>query len=587
MNGRGFTRGLILTLAAGALASCASPLERSLEQKLREELLATNAGYRQAVAAGPVVELSRTPSDTLADIDPARQEELNRTSGPEAYRTGEMELEADLLGKTDSPMVGMTLKRALQLAVQNNLSVQGARIVPSVSDTLVTQAQAAFDAVFFGEWAFSELDTVRPPAVGTGVEATFGSTQERISGLSTGVRKRLTTGGQISATSEFNYNRRNPPFFTQNPYWDSNVALSITQPLLRGFGEDVNRSEILLAQSAKRQSVEDFRTQLLTTLVDTEAAYWNLVFAQQRLLIQMKLLERTIDDRNKLRDRLEFDVTRVRITEANSFVEIRRSEVIRARQQVRVASDALKQLVNAPELSVAGEELIKPLDWPADAPVKFSLLDAVATALRERPDLRRALLQIQDASIRQRVADNLRLPRVDASATVRFNGVDSNLGGAYDVTTDGDFIDYILGVQFEVPIGNRGPEALYEQRKIERRGFVIAYRNQAQVAVVEVKNALRDLITAYELIGASRAARLAAADSLRAIEAQEDAGVALTPEFLLDLKLSTQQRLADTETQEIRALADYNTAIANFYRVLGTLLEYNGFDFQEPEKPTP
>jgi hypothetical protein len=93
---------------------------------------------------------------------------------------------------------------------------------------------------------------------------------------------------------------------------------------------------------------------------------------------------------------------------------------------------------------------------------------------------------------------------------------------------------------------------------------------------------MRNLMTDYELIGAARAARRAASDSLRAIQAQEDAGAALTPEFLLDLKLTTQSRLADAETQEYQALTDYSTAIANFYRSMGTLLERNHIDFRDP-----
>ena len=51
----------------------------------------------------------------------------------------------------------------------------------------------------------------------------------------------------------------------------------------------------------------------------------------------------------------------------------------------------------------------------------------------------------------------------------------------------------------------------------------------------------------------------------------------------MDLKLSTQQRLANAEIQEIQALTDYNTAIARFFQIIGTLLDHNGIEFQDPE----
>src|SRR5690606_30918175 len=135
--------------------------------------------------------------------------------------------------------------------------------------------------------------------------------------------------------------------------------------------------------------------------------------------------------------------------------------------EVRVASDQLKRLINAPELSIASETMIVPLDRPADAPVQFSLHDAIVTALRERPELQRALLQISDASIRQRVADNLRLPRLDLTGTIRYNGVAEDFDDAYEESGEGDYIDYIIGLAFEQPIGNRGPQAFYQQRKLE------------------------------------------------------------------------------------------------------------------------
>jgi len=118
------------------------------------------------------------------------------------------------------------------------------------------------------------------------------------------------------------------------------------------------------------------------------------------------------------------------------------------------------------------------------------------------------------------------------------------------------------------------------QRRLERQSSVLAYQRQAQDIVREIKNALREVHTSYELIGSTRAARRAAADHLRAIEAQQDAGMALTPEFL-DLKLRAQSRVADAEIQELDALTGYNNAVTALHRAMGTLLERNGINFSD------
>ncbi|MCE9589759.1 MAG: TolC family protein [Planctomycetes bacterium] len=578
-----------LALAALALwpAGCASPLERSTERELRDELINSHRAFIKALAASPVVEIKRQPSAVEADLrkQPDRMEQLNKMGGPAAYEGKKLELEKDLMGRDDTPSVSMTLRHAIELTVRHNLEINGGRLAPAVTETQVTQAEAVFDAVFYATMDWQKLDTPRPPSQ----LSVFGPQQSETLNYTTGIRKLLSSGGEIKAEAASGRNWADPsnfgtstvPSFT---YYDASVLLGITQPLLRNFGSDVSRAQIELSKNARRQSVYDLHKTIQDTILNTERAYWALVFTQRRLLIQQRLLERTIADREVIRQRLPFDASPVRMTEANSFVEIRRSEVIRDRQEVRRATDALKRLINDPELPLAGETMILPLDNPAEAPLTYSLIDAVTTALRHRPELRRALSEIEDASIRQRVADNQRLPQLDLGATMRYNGVADKTGAAIGNVSDADYIDYIVGAKFEVPIGNRAAEALFRQRQIERQYTVIRYRQLAQDAVLDVKDSLRQVISAWEIIDSARAARLAATDNLRALEEQERVGnVALTPEFLLDLKLSTQQRLADTETAEVSALTEYNSAIARFYQVMGTLLERNGIRFEDPE----
>jgi outer membrane protein TolC len=168
------------------------------------------------------------------------------------------------------------------------------------------------------------------------------------------------------------------------------------------------------------------------------------------------------------------------------------------------------------------------------------------------------------------------------NAQVEYQGLDDDLRGSGDRMTDANFINYILGAQFEAPIGNRAAEADFQRARLQRQSTVLAYRNTAQGVVLEVKQALRDLVTAWRLISVNRSARRAAAENLRALLEREERGEALTPEFLLDLKLSTQQRLADAETREVQSIIDYNNAIARLHQATGTLLEHNQINMQWP-----
>lgn len=560
------------------LSACSNPLH---PPTAAEQVATSHYLLRQAVQHAQHIQLSRPASEVDAELPEHRRAELDALAGPATYRDRSPTLGPDLTGQTDTPTLTLPLQQAIQLAVKNNLDIQIARLLPAVSQTQITQAEAAFDAVLFGSADLQRLDQPRPtPSPGGAFLGQKPYQQTDIDSLTTGIRKKLTTGGEIRAQTVLSRTWLNPTSYAVDEYYNAALELSLVQPLLRGFGQDVNRAMILLSHSAHRQALHDLRANLLALLANVEQAYWRLFLARQRLLIQERLLERTIDDYNRIRQREGFDVNPVRKTEAGSFVELRRAEVIRARQEVRNASDALKRLINSPDLPLSGETLILPQDEPADTPITFNLLDALTTALENRPELQKALAQIDDAAVRQRLADNARLPLLNLAATLRYAGLSSSEGRAYDRLTDADFIDYLLSLQFELPLGNRAAEAAWQQRLLERQAAVLAYQRQLHDVVLEVKQAIRDLLTAYELIGAARAARRAAADNLRAIERQEEAGVALTPEFLLDLKLNSQSRLAEAETQEIAALAQYNAAVANFYRAIGTLDRRNGIIFQ-------
>ena len=575
--------GLLAVLATLVTAGCAGPLDRTEEQALRASVINAHRARLQRAAPGDVVELERAPSEVEQELSSERRQQLDQMSGPEAYQQESMELGENLQGSEQVRTVKLALEQAIRMAVKHNLDVQTARLAPAIAETQVTQAQARFDATFFTTANWEKRDTPRP---GGFVQGFAGNQQSETFNLTTGIRKPLVTGGQARVQTTLNRQFQDPTTFAVNRFYNADVLVGLEQPLLRNFGRDVNTAEIRLAQNARADQRQELVRNLLEVAFNTEQAYWQLVLRRHELKVFTRLLERTQKDRARLKERAGFDVSPVQLTQANSFLEQRRSQVIRARLRVRQASDQLKQLINAPGLPVAGETLVLPSEDPTHAPLKFSLRDAVRTALRHRPALQQALLAIKDASIRQRVADNARLPLLNLRAELAANGLGIDSGeDAYDQLDELNFIDYVLGAEFELPIGNRERRARYQQRKLERRQAVTRYRRTAQQAVLDVKNALRNVLTAYELIGATRATRRAAADNLRALQEQEEAGVALTPEFLLDLKLQTQRRLAEAEIEEMRAMTDYMTAIAELYRQMGTLLDRNQIQFANAETP--
>ena len=566
---------VLLFTALALLAGCVHPLDRKLDHKLAAQMVTNNRAYLKAMRRAEEIAISRPPSQVLEELED-RLDELEKISGSTANEAEQIGLGPDLMGDVKIKSVAMSLQRVLKLATENNLSGKLARLVPAVRDSQLVQAEAVFDATYFANFNLQKQDTPQP-ATQLGLDQ-FGSVQQDTRALETGIRKILTTGGQISVSTTFTRNRRDPSFFVERTFYEADVLASLQQPLLRNFGADVTTSQIELSNNARDRAMSDLKLTLMNTLANTERVYWELVFAYQALLANQRLNREAEEALRKIIERSIYDASSVEVSQQRAFSAETKFTLYNAQDAVRRASDQLKALIYSSKWSVVGEELIRPLDTMADVPIHFNLYDACLTALQNRPDVQQALVDIKDSSIRQRVADNQRLPLLDLQAQVTYQGIStSRRTDSYDALDDGKFIDYILALVFEMPIGNRSAEAAHKQRKIERIGAVINYRRTAQNAMLEVKSAIRQLQTGYRQIGVARDARLASADTVRALRERVKAGATTDPGFI-DFKIRREREMTLDEIAEIRSLADYNIAISQYYLVIGTLLARDGIE---------
>lgn len=575
------TRALFL-LAPGILCACApSPLQEQATKSLRESVV--ESAQREVRDAERLPEPRQMPRQAGALTFPQeRMTELESMAGPRAYPVAPP-LGEGLLGE-QAPQVRVDLAQSVAKAVKQAVSVQSASLDPAIGEAQVVAARAVFDWVFFTEFQWDATDSPQVVPFVNGVPVGIEAQQSQSVGYETGIRKRLTSGGQLSLSQGQTYSdqKSDGSRYSPDPAQSTFLDVSVAQPLLRGFGSDVALAEVRLAESTERRAVQDYKASLIEAATGTERAYWRLVQAYRELQIRRRLLERGIETREVLASRLQFDVKPAEFSDAVATVERRRADVIQAENVLRQRSDALKVLINDDELTVGSEALLLPADEAVEAPLRFSLLDAVTLALRHRPDVQNALLTIDDASIRQSVADNARLPRLDLAFQSRFQGLDRETGPAYEEVSEAKFVDFLLTASFEQPIGNREAEAGYRRRQLERMKATVEYRGVVQQVVLDVKTALRNIATNWQLIEQNRQSRLAATENLRTLLVQEQTTQSLTPDFL-DLKFRRQESLANAEIAELEALINYNVSLAEFSSATGTALERNRINFVVPD----
>ncbi len=558
---------------------------------VQREIDAARGGQQEAQP----IELSPTTDLTKLDIREDHLEQIQREFSTDGY-TKELQesdphddpiaglIGMDLLGR-DTVLVPVSLQGVVQASVAGNLDVEFAQYGPAISQAQLVEAEAVFDWTLFG--SAEGRDTINPQTSAAGFGTGVIRNESDSATATLGVRRSLTTGGSLSLQHDLGYTNVESSFFgaaDPNPSNSSSFVLGYEQPLLDGFGRDRVQAGIYLARNAERSAVAGLKNQLIASASDTERAYWQLVLAYKQVIIRAKLLERGIEVRDDIKARRVQDARQAQVADAVARVERRRSDLLTAKTTLRNASDNLKRLMNDDRIPVGSEILLVPGDDSAVETLSISLLDAIDTGIQHRPEVEQSILGIDDSTIRENVARNAKLPTLNLTAQARMLGLADSISDGYDDAISNRFIDdWLIGLTFEQPIGNRAGEAGFRRARLERMQSIVGYRRTIQGIVLDIKNALNAVVTNHALISQSTLSRVAQGEALRALIVEKELTNAGYSVERLNLELNQQESLASAELAEAQALVNYNSAMVDLYQAMGTTLDRNRIDFIVPD----
>jgi outer membrane protein TolC len=477
------------------------------------------------------------------------------------------------------PVARLKLQEIIHRAVAGNLDVRLASYQSAIDEQRVLEAEARFDPRFFTNY---QVQTQYPQGI---IANNFDPTQLRSYVMTSGFKME----GDLGTQFDLHWQTQKQDFQSRSPFstaidrgksWDQQVVMQITQPLLRDFGGEVNRARIVIARNDQKISQLDTRAQLEKVLRSIEESYWRLVAAEQDVQIQEELLRNS-------EETLEFILKRVRdrndvqISQARAAVEQHNFNLVRARAAVEDASDQLKRFMNDPDFPLAGPTLILPADRPVAEPVQLALADQVAVAMQNRTELLQAAIRIDSARVIIKAADNNALPRFDIVLQGGYEGIGETFNESLNSFDDGHLINWTIGFQVEVPIGNRQARAIQGRVRLQHIQTVDQWRLEAEKVLLEVRQALREVETGWGEVVAAQRSVFAAQDSLAALEKRMELDPqGLTPERV-QLKLDRQAGVAQARQSLNRALAGYNLALAGLEAAKGTLLRYNAIEMRE------
>lgn len=531
---------------------------------------------------------SEVAPTVLQPLPTTREESL--IALPASYSQGEG-YEATTMPSTQpdlgrEPVVLMSLHEVIHRAVANNHDVKVAAYQPAIEGSRAIEAAANFDPTYFMNLQYQEKNELN----GGNIYNSFSGgpliitevSDSDIGTFQTGFQNNLPSGGQIQLQYQATYNWFNPQQTLFSPFYESDLTLSLTQPLLKNFGYDVNHAQIVIDRLNQKVDLLEFRKTVEQNAADIEKAYWQLWQAMRDIEIQEQYVEQTEVDFNILfnRQKEKMDVSPLQVAQTQTQLELRRSQLIEYKAHAHDLSDQLKALMSDPDYPVTGAIVVLPADSPVEDRVEFGLADQIDTAMENRFELGEQQSKIDAASVTLDVAKNNLLPEVDFIGSVGPQGAAGDLSGAIKKNYDFNHMDFTAGVKIQVPIGNRAAKAIWERSFLQRGQAIEQYQSYVEQIAADVKINVRAVNTAWEVIRADRESRFAAEDALKRINIREKNGEPLTPEFV-QLKLQIQDALAQSIQNEAEAIANYNIALSALEKSKGTLLRYNNVILQE------
>ncbi|MBV8645707.1 MAG: TolC family protein [Candidatus Eremiobacteraeota bacterium] len=532
----------------------------------------------------------------------------------------------ELVGVQQEPFVGLTLQDAIAMALQRNTDLAVAQSNRSIANYQIVAAEGAYDVRF--QLVPSYSHSVTPAVSSFQAGPNGGPVTQDTAGATAGVRGLTQTGGQYSVGVTGTRITSNSTINSYNPFYETALQLSLTQPLARGAAIDQQRLQVRLARTNAVIQNDVALTQASNTVVQVSNAYYDLVAAWRNVAIQEEGLRNAeAQAASNARLAARGAVAPTDIVEANTQVNVFQDNVFSALQNVQRLQTQIKSLILANPGDPVWFANLVPTTAVAIVPQEPSLDALVTSAIANRPEVAQLRAQRENAYTNVAYARDQLRPQIDVGVGYTSNGFAGNplnpaanpifglfaqqitainqlvarsnaanpgappitpitvnfgslppyqtgkLGQSFQNLLDNRFPSYSAQLTIQVPLGNRTAKADYAIAQEQARQVSLQETAVLQRIRSEAVNAIQGLREAQYRVIAARAAREAAQRVLLGEQRRFQAGTSTT--FLV---LQRQLDVANQEGRELQAQTDLDKAIVELSRVSGGIFAQNNID---------
>ncbi len=465
------------------------------------------------------------------------------------------------------------IRELIKLGIEKNIGLQIEQLNIPISDTEIIQEEAVFDPEAFAATSYSESKS--PLAIASFLSTFDNSDEDRLGG-EVGLSKNFQSGA--SASLSLGSERVSDNNITEglDPRYRTLLLLDLSQPLLRGYGQEVNTTNLQLARNQRQQEALSYLFAAQSVALQVERVSRQLAGQAEVVGLQQEgvdLAEELFKANQRKFDAGVIPISEVQEAEtALALRELRLSVAIQQRDQFledlnRLLDHALEQNFNASSLF---QEPAKPLrlDLPDD-----SLL--YEEARKNRPDLQISQVVIENSALRKEFSANQLKPQLDLRLQAGLNGLSGDKrsgssskysGGwsdSFASTIDQDGHQWSAGLEFSFPLGNRSAKSRYLQAGLIQKQSKYQQRDLESALKTELKLQRLNLVSSIEQVAISERATGLAIKTVDQEQRRMEEGLSDTFRLLF-----FQNAMIDAKIDRIFSLVQYQLAVAqmNFAR---------------------
>jgi outer membrane protein TolC len=394
----------------------------------------------------------------------------------------------------------------------------------------------------------------------------------------------FTPGTNIVASISSNKNSTNSSYYYFNPYFNSTLSFTFTQPLLRGAGRFANTALVMIARRSLEQSRSSFEAEVNDEILQVVTQYWSAVQARGTLDVQQKSLKLAEASYDRDKRSLELGaLPPLDIYRSESEVAARKVGVIQAGYSLSQAEEDLRVTIGAdrdPKVLALELELTEKPE-PTGELQNTDTETALAQALSQRPELDAVKDALANDETSIRLAHNQLEPNLQLQGFYQTSGLGGN---QYNLVTGqlvapggfGSSMSQLLGfgypgyggtLSLTLPVRNRSGQATLGNALVSRTHDLYTGGQVREQITRDVRNAIHQLEEATQALTAGTTSFDLAQKSLASEQRKFDLG-AETNFFVLD----AQTKLAQAELTLLQTQVNYRIALAAVGHSTGDLL---------------